>query len=77
MEDDFSSSIFVSGGWMDSINFMKDMITEIFNLKTMPFWRNLDEGKTSGDQKTASIRFGLLIVCLDRVGVPAASGTHA
>jgi hypothetical protein len=26
MEDDFSSSIFVSGRWTDSINFVKNMI---------------------------------------------------
>jgi hypothetical protein len=26
MEDDFSSSIFISGGWTDLINFVKNMI---------------------------------------------------
>jgi hypothetical protein len=77
MEDDFSSSIFASGGWTDSINFVKNMIAEIFSIQTMSFWKILDEGKPSGDQKTVSIRFGLLIVCLDRVGVTAPSETHA
>jgi hypothetical protein len=46
MEDDFSSSIFVSGGWTDSINFVKNMIAEICGIKTMSFWGNLDEGET-------------------------------
>jgi hypothetical protein len=77
MEDDFSPSIFVSGGWTDSINFVKNMIAEIFSIKTMSFWKNVDEGKSSGDQKTASIHFGLLIIYLDRIGVTAPSGTHA
>jgi hypothetical protein len=45
MEDDFSSSTFVSG-WADSMNFVKNMIAEIFSIKTMSFWKNLDEGKT-------------------------------
>jgi hypothetical protein len=76
MEDKFSSSIFLNGGWTDSINFVKNMIAEIFSIKTMSFWKNLDEGKPSGDQKTVSIRFGLLIVCLDQVGVTAPSGTN-
>jgi hypothetical protein len=76
MEDGFSSSFFVSGGWTDSINFVKNMIAEMFSIKTMSFWKNLDNGKTERDQKTVSIRFGLLIVCLDRVGVTAPSGTH-
>jgi hypothetical protein len=43
MGDDFSSSIFVSGGWTDSIHFVKNMIAEIFSIKTMSFWKNLDE----------------------------------
>jgi hypothetical protein len=77
MEDDFSSSIFVSGGWTESINFMKNMTASIFGIETMSFWKHLDEGKPSGDQKTVSIRFGVLIVCFDRVGVTAPSGTHA
>jgi hypothetical protein len=42
MEDDFSSSIFVSGGWTDSINFAKNKIAEMFGIKTMSFWKNLD-----------------------------------
>jgi hypothetical protein len=46
MEDDFSSSIFVSGGWTDWINFMKNIITEIFSIKMMSSWKNLDEGET-------------------------------
>jgi hypothetical protein len=46
MEDDFSSGIFVNGGWTDSINFVKNIITEIFSIKTMSFWKNLDEGET-------------------------------
>jgi hypothetical protein len=46
MEDDFSSSIFVSGGWTDSINFVKNMIAEILSIKTMSFWKNLDQGET-------------------------------
>jgi hypothetical protein len=77
MEDDLSSSIFVSGAWTDSINFVKNIIAEIFSIKTTSFWKNLDEGQTGGDQKTVNIRFRLLIVCLDRVGVTAPSRTHA
>jgi hypothetical protein len=46
MEDDFPPSTFVSGGSTDSINFMKNMSAEIFSIRTMPFWKNLDEGKT-------------------------------
>jgi hypothetical protein len=46
MEDDFSSSIFVSGGWTDSINFVNNMIAEIFSIKMMSFWKNLDEEPT-------------------------------
>jgi hypothetical protein len=37
MEDNFLSSIFVSGGWTDSINFVKNRITEIFSIKKMAF----------------------------------------
>jgi hypothetical protein len=77
MEDNFSSSIFVSGGWTDSINFIKNMIAEIFSIKAISFWKNLDRVKLNGDQKTVNIRFGLLIVCFDRVGVTTPSGTHA
>jgi hypothetical protein len=76
MEDDLSSSIFASGGWTDSINFVNSMISEKFSIKTMSFWKNLDEGKPSGDQKPVSIRFGLLVVCLDRVGVTDPSRIH-
>jgi hypothetical protein len=46
MEDDFSWSIFVNGGWTDSINFMKNMTAEIFSIKTVSLWKNLDEEKT-------------------------------
>jgi hypothetical protein len=46
MEDDFSANIFVSGGWTDSINFVKNMIAEIFGIKTISFWKNLDKGET-------------------------------
>jgi hypothetical protein len=46
MEDDFSSSVFVNGRWTDSINFATNMISEIFSIKTMSFWENLDEGQT-------------------------------
>jgi hypothetical protein len=31
----FSSSIFVSGGWTNSITFVKNMIAKIFSIKTM------------------------------------------
>jgi hypothetical protein len=37
MEDDFTLSIFVSGGWADSINFVKNITAEIFSIKTMSF----------------------------------------
>jgi hypothetical protein len=46
MEDDFSSSIFIGGGWTDSINFVKNIIAEIFSIKSMSFWKNLDEWET-------------------------------
>jgi hypothetical protein len=46
MEDDCLSRTFVSGRWTDSINFVKNMIVEIFSIKTMSFWKNLDEGET-------------------------------
>jgi hypothetical protein len=45
-KDDFSLSIFVSGGWTDLIDFVKNMIAEICSIKTMSFWKNLDEGET-------------------------------
>jgi hypothetical protein len=77
MEDDFSSSIFAGGGWTDSVSFVKSMIVEIFSIKTMSFWKNLDKGKPSGDPKAVGIPFGLLIIWPDRVGVTTPSGTHA
>jgi hypothetical protein len=46
MQDNFSLGIFVSGGWTDSINFVKNMIAEISSIKTISFWKNLDKGKT-------------------------------
>jgi hypothetical protein len=46
MEDEFPSGIFVSGGWTDLINFLKNIIAEIFSIKTMSFWKNLEEGET-------------------------------
>jgi hypothetical protein len=46
MEDDFSSSLCVSVGWTNSINFVKNMIVEIFSLKSMSFWKNLDKEET-------------------------------
>jgi hypothetical protein len=45
MEGDFSSSIFVSGSWTDSINFVKNRIIEIFGIKTTSVWKNLDGGE--------------------------------
>jgi hypothetical protein len=62
IEDDSSPTIFVSGGLRDSITFVKNIITEIFGLKRMSFWTNLEPGQPNGDQKTVSIPFGLLIV---------------
>jgi hypothetical protein len=50
-EDYFSSSIFVSGGRMDSINFVKNMITEIFAIKMLSLEKNLDEGNRAGTRK--------------------------
>jgi hypothetical protein len=46
MEDGFSWGIFVSGGWTVSIKFVKNMIAEIFSIKTLSFWKNLDDGET-------------------------------
>jgi hypothetical protein len=46
MEDNCSSSIFVSGGWTDSINNVTNMITEIFSIKATSFWKNLHQGET-------------------------------
>jgi hypothetical protein len=51
MEDDFSSSIFISGGRTDSINFVKNMIAEIFSITMMPFWKNLDGENRAGTRK--------------------------
>jgi hypothetical protein len=53
----FSSCIFVTGGWTDSINFVKNMITEIFSIKTMSFSKNLDEGKTERGPETGEHSF--------------------
>jgi hypothetical protein len=46
MKDGSSSRIFVNGGRTDLISFAKNMIAEIFSIKTMSFWKSLDEGKT-------------------------------
>jgi hypothetical protein len=57
MEDDFSSSIFVSGGWTDSINFVKNMIAKMFSMKTMSFWKNLDDGETEWGPENGEYSF--------------------
>jgi hypothetical protein len=57
MWDDFSSIIFVSGGWTDSINFVKDMIAEIFSIEMMSFWKNLDEGETERGPENGEYSF--------------------
>jgi hypothetical protein len=57
IENDFSSTIFVSGGWMDLINFVKNMIAEIFGIKTMSFWKNLDEGETERGPENGGYSF--------------------
>jgi hypothetical protein len=57
MENDFSSSIFVTGGWTDSINFVKNMISEILSIKAMFFWKNLDERETEWGPENAQHSF--------------------
>jgi hypothetical protein len=67
MADNFSSSISISSGWTDLINFVKNMIAEIFGIKMIPFWKNLDEGETERGLENGEHSFGLLKVCLDRI----------
>jgi hypothetical protein len=57
MNDAFSPSIFASGDWMDSIDFVNNMIAEIFSIKTMSFWKNLDEGSTERGSENGKYSF--------------------
>jgi hypothetical protein len=68
MQDDFSLTIFVRGGWTDSINFVKNMIAEIFSMKAMSFWKNLDKGETERGQENVTVRN--LIVAGNLIGPP-------
>jgi hypothetical protein len=51
IEDDFSSSIFLSGGCTHSIKFVKNMIAEIVGIKMMSFERIWTRENCAGARK--------------------------